>query len=334
MTVLITGGTGFVGSHCYIELIQAGHEVLVLDNFSNSKRETISRLKNITGNLPKVIEGDVRDTKLLEDIFRKNQIRSIIHAAGKKSVSESIANPVAYYSANIEGSRNLLESALKYNVENFLFSSSATVYGVPRYLPIDEKHPLSTTNPYGETKRVVEELLKSVDYVNNSLSVGILRYFNPIGAHKTGLIGETPNGIPNNLLPYIAQVAAGERPHVNVYGDDYNTPDGTGIRDYIHVVDLARAHSATLEHLMKHKRSVTLNLGTGRGYSVLEVIKAFELVSGKKIAIKITDRRLGDVAVCYTDATYAKKTINWSAEFDLNRMCEDHWRFQTYSSGI
>lgn len=328
-TILVTGGAGYIGSHLCVCLIEAGYDVVVLDNHSNSFPIVMERVETIAGRKPTHIQGDVRDKAVLEKIFARHDIKAIVHMAGLKAVGESVTKPLVYYANNVEGARVTLETALEHGVHNMLFSSSATVYGTPHYLPLDEKHPLQTTNPYGETKRVVDEMLSAVSRAVPVFNAGILRYFNPIGAHSSGLIGEDPRDTPNNLLPYVAQVAIGRREYVSVYGNDYDTPDGTGVRDYIHVMDLARAHVSALSYMLRAEETFTVNLGTGRGYSVLDVIEVFKTVSGQDIPYRTAPRRAGDVASCYTDASVAERLLGWRAQHDLTRMCEDHWRWQS-----
>lgn len=328
MSILLTGGAGYIGAHCCVSLLDAGHDVIVLDDFSNATPVVFDRIEAVTGKRPTVITGDIRDSEILDTLFTTHSIDAVIHMAGLKAVGESVQKPLLYYAVNVEGSRTLIAACLKHSVHHFIFSSSATVYGDPDYLPLDEAHTLRTASPYGETKRVVEDMLRAVTQANPDFNIGILRYFNPIGAHDSGLIGEDPQGYPNNLLPFVAQVAIGHRPHVNVYGDDYPTPDGTGVRDYIHVMDLARAHKKTLDYMQARSTSVTLNLGTGEGSSVLEVIEAFRVASGQPIPIKMAPKRAGDVPAYYTTPAKAKALIDWETRYDLAKMCEDHWRWQ------
>ena len=327
-TILVTGGTGYIGSHTAIELIEAGYEVILLDNFYNSSREVLNRIKTITGIQPRFYEVDVLDKKKLQEIFNSNKIDAVIHFAGYKAVGESVSIPLTYYQNNLTGSLNLYEAMQQFNCKCLVFSSSATVYGDPHVVPICEDFPLSTTNPYGATKLFNERILEDLCISDPQFSVMLLRYFNPIGAHKSGLLGETPNGIPNNLVPYIAQVAVGKRDYLRVWGDDYDTVDGTGVRDYIHVVDLAKGHIQALDYTMNHLGIEKINLGTGNGYSVLQVKDAFAKVSGKDIPFKIMERRVGDIASCYADTAKAKKLLHWEAKFGIDKMCEDTWRFQ------
>ncbi len=326
--ILVTGGAGFIGSHTTTELLNAGYRVVVLDNLVNSSRESLERVKKITGKSIKFYENDLLDMEALQNIFEKEDISSVIHFAGLKAVGESCEIPLAYFNNNITGTINLLMAMEKYNVKSLVFSSSATVYGKPASVPIREDFPLSVSNPYGRTKLIIEDMLRDIYKADKSWDIALLRYFNPIGAHESGEIGESPNGIPNNLLPYVAKVAAGELEVVNVFGDDYDTPDGTGVRDYIHVMDLAEGHIKALEKLSLHPGLVTYNLGTGKGYSVLELIHNFEKACGKEIPYKITDRRPGDIDICYADPGKAKKELGWEAKRDIDKMCEDAWRWQ------
>ncbi len=329
MAVLVTGGVGYIGSHTTIELIESGREVVIVDNLSNSNIIVLDRIEELTGIRPKFYEIDVQDKKNLEKVFEENTIDSVIHFAASKAVGESVEKPLEYYSNNLINTLVLLETMRKYDVKNFVFSSSATVYGDPDACPILEDFPLSATNPYGRTKLMIEDMLRDICKADKSLNVAILRYFNPVGAHKSGRIGEEPNGIPNNLMPYITKVAIGQLKELSVFGDDYNTPDGTGVRDYIHVVDLSIGHVKALDKLETNSGLVTYNLGTGNGYSVLDMVKAFEKASGRKIAYKIVDRRAGDIAMCYADATKAKNELGWEAKYKLDEMCEDSWRWQS-----
>lgn len=329
MAVLVTGGVGYIGSHTTIELIESGREVVIVDNLSNSNIIVLDRIEELTGIRPKFYEIDVQDRKRLEQVFEENTIDSVIHFAASKAVGESVEKPLEYYSNNLINTLVLLETMRKYDVKNFVFSSSATVYGDPHVCPILEDFPLSATNPYGRTKLMIEDMLRDICKVDKTLNVAILRYFNPVGAHNSGRIGEEPNGIPNNLMPYITKVAIGQLKELSVFGDDYNTPDGTGVRDYIHVVDLSIGHVKALDKLETNSGLVTYNLGTGNGYSVLDMVKAFEKASGRKIAYKIVDRRPGDIAMCYADATKAKNELGWEAKYKLDEMCEDSWRWQS-----
>jgi len=330
MSVLVSGGAGYIGSHTIVELLEAGYEVVSFDNLANSHEESNDRIRKITGKDFKFYKADMLDREALDKIFEENpEIDSVIHFAGLKAVGESVAKPIEYYHNNLTGTLNLCAAMKKYGVKVIVFSSSATVYGMPKTVPIREDFPLSTTNPYGETKLMIERMLKDMCVSDDKLSVSVLRYFNPIGAHKSGLIGEDPNGIPNNLLPYIAQVGIGKLKCLSVYGNDYPTPDGTGVRDYIHVVDLARAHLKALNEASGRVGIDYFNIGTGTGYSVLEVIKAYEQASGKTIAYKIVDRRPGDIAECYADPKKAYEVLGWKAEYGIETMCEDLARWQT-----
>ena len=326
--ILLTGGAGYIGSHTCIELINAGYSPVIADNFSNSKPEVLNRIREITGKEVPLYNIDVADKSALERVFGENEIGAVIHFAGYKAVGESVAKPLMYYRNNIDSTLALLEACEKHGVNNFVFSSSATVYGVPKTVPITEDMPTGCTNPYGRTKLMIEEILKDACTANGNLSVVLLRYFNPIGAHQSGRIGEDPNGIPNNLLPYITQVAAGRLQQLGVFGDDYDTPDGTGVRDYIHVVDLAKGHVKAIEYAQDHKGAEVFNLGTGKGYSVLDIVKAFEKANDLKIPYAIKPRRPGDIAQCYANPDKALKVLGWKAELDLNDMCRDSWRWQ------
>jgi UDP-glucose 4-epimerase len=328
MAILITGGAGYIGSHTCVELLNTGHEIIIVDNYSNSKPESLKRIKEISGKDFKFYEVDLLDRTSLEKIFEENQVNAVIHFAGLKAVGESVSMPMRYYHNNITGTLILCEVMDRYNVKNLVFSSSATVYGMPEKMPISEDFPLSTTNPYGTTKLMIEQILQDLYVADDSWSIALLRYFNPIGAHESGRIGEDPNGIPNNLMPYITQVAVGKLKELNVFGNDYPTTDGTGVRDYIHVVDLALGHLKALEKVMQSKGVEAYNLGTGTGYSVLELVSAFEVASGTKVPYKITARRPGDVAVCYADPSKAKKELGWKAERGIQEMCIDAWRWQ------
>ncbi|MDE6616647.1 MAG: UDP-glucose 4-epimerase GalE [Lachnospiraceae bacterium] len=333
--ILVTGGAGFIGSHTVVELLNAGYGVVVIDNLVNSSRESLERVKKITGKSVKFYEDDLLDMEALDNIFEKENISSVIHFAGLKAVGESCEIPLEYFNNNITGTINLLMAMKKYNVKSLVFSSSATVYGKPESVPIREDFPLSVSNPYGRTKLIIEDMLRDIYKADESWDIALLRYFNPIGAHESGEIGESPNGIPNNLLPYVAKVATGELEAVNVFGDDYDTPDGTGVRDYIHVADLAEGHIKALEKLSTHPGLVTYNLGTGKGYSVLDIIHNFEKACGKEIPYKITERRPGDIDMCYADPEKAKKELGWEAKRDIDKMCEDAWRWQSkYPKGL
>lgn len=336
MKILVTGGCGYIGSHTCCELLDNNYEVVIVDNLCNSKEDVIDSIKQITRKDVTFYKGDVCDVSLLEKIFSENDIEAVIHFAGLKAVGESVQKPLLYYRNNIDSTLSLLEVMSKFNCKKIVFSSSATVYGTPKTLPIKEDFPLSTTNPYGSTKLYIEGILKDLYVSDNEWSIAILRYFNPIGAHKSGLIGENPNGIPNNLMPYILKVATKELDILNVFGNDYDTKDGTGVRDYIHVVDLANGHIKALEKLkemkkdpnVKEKGVLIYNLGTGHGYSVLEVLQSFEKVVGKPIKYEIKDRRPGDIATCYADTKKAKEELGFVAERGIEEMCEDAWRWQ------
>ncbi|HOJ47780.1 MAG TPA: UDP-glucose 4-epimerase GalE [Bacillota bacterium] len=327
MSILVTGGTGYIGSHTSVELIKQGYDIVIADNLSNSKADVIDKIEKITGKRPAFYQVDILDRAGLENIFSAHNIDAIIHFAGKKAVGESVQQPLMYYHNNITGTINVLEAMLKFGCRKFVFSSSATVYGVPKTVPIKEDFPLSATNPYGSTKLYIEGILKDLYVANPSLSITLLRYFNPIGAHESGLIGDNPNGIPNNLMPYITRVAKGTLPYLNVFGNDYPTHDGTGVRDYIHVIDLARGHIKAIEHMDQPGVKV-YNLGTGKGYSVLDIVHAFEKVNGIKIPYQFTARRPGDVAECYADPTKAKEELGWTAEYGLEEMCRSAWNFE------
>lgn len=328
MLVLVTGGAGYIGSHTCVELLNANYEIIVVDNFSNSKMESLNRVKEITAKDFKFYEADITDKKAMEKIFSENKIDAVIHFAGLKAVGESVALPLKYYHNNITGTVVLCELCSQYNVKKIVFSSSATVYGSPERVPIDEESRLSTTNPYGRTKLMIEEILRDVYAADNKWSIALLRYFNPIGAHESGRIGEDPNGIPNNLLPFITQVAVGKLKELNVFGNDYSTHDGTGVRDYIHVVDLAIGHLKALDKVLNNEGVEAYNLGTGKGYSVLDIVKAFEKETKKTIAYKIVERRPGDIAQCYADPTKAKKELEWEATRGIEQMCKDSWNWQ------
>ena len=328
-TILVTGGAGYIGSHTVIQLIEAGFQVVILDNLCNSKREVIRRIETICGVRPEFIMGDVRDRELLRSVFNHHRVDAVIHFAGLKAVGESVAKPLSYYDNNVTGSIVLCEEMALAGVKTFVFSSSATVYGDPECVPITESSRLNATNPYGQSKLMVEEILRDLSHSDPTWRIALLRYFNPVGAHVSGLIGEDPSGIPNNLVPFIAQVAVGKRSHLNVFGNNYPTPDGTGIRDYIHVDDLARGHLAALHALNQQPGVLTVNLGTGRGYSVLEMIRAFQKASGKPIPYEVVERRPGDIATCYADPTLAKSLLGWQADLDMDRMCADTWRWQS-----
>ncbi|BCF97988.1 UDP-glucose 4-epimerase GalE [Paraburkholderia sp. PGU19] len=327
-TILVTGGAGFIGSHTCVELLNSDYDVVVIDNLVNSKRESIARVEKITGKKVAFYEADVRDEAILNTIFDKHPITGAIHFAALKAVGESVAKPLEYYRNNMDGLLVLLDVMRARNVKQFVFSSSATVYGVPKNSPIDETFPLSATNPYGQSKLIAEQILRDLEVSDPSWRIATLRYFNPVGAHESGLIGEDPGGVPNNLMPYVAQVAVGKLERLRVFGGDYDTSDGTGVRDYIHVVDLARGHIAALDALVKRDASFVVNLGTGQGYSVLEVVKAFEKASGKPVPYEIVARRPGDVAQCFANPAKALDVIGWQAQYGIERMCADHWRWQ------
>jgi len=330
MKILVAGGAGYIGMHTCVVLLDAGHDVIIIDSLVNSQKSNIDRIQRITNRDIPFVEADVRDRQLVSKVFETHSIDAIINFAGHKAVGESVAQPLDYYDNNLNCAIVLLDCMVKYNVKTFVFSSSATVYGDPVQLPIKEGARIAPQNPYGRTKQYIEALLLDLYASDDSWKIAILRYFNPVGAHPTGLIGEKPNGTPNNLMPYITQVAAGELEKLRVFGGDYDTPDGTGIRDYIHVMDLAKGHVNAVEKLdsMKAGKVLILNLGTGRGYSVLEVIKKFEQVSGQKIPYDIVERRAGDVASCYADPTLARKVLDWKSEFGIDEMCADAWNWQ------
>jgi UDP-glucose 4-epimerase len=331
MNILVTGGAGYIGSHTCLELLNAGYTVTVLDNYCNSKPESLNRVERITGKPIARVEADIRDGAALVRALQSSGATAVVHFAGLKAVGESVQQPLRYYDNNVVGTLRLLEAMAQCNVKTLVFSSSATVYGDPQRLPLTEDHPLSTTNPYGRTKLVIEDMLRDAFAGDASWRFGILRYFNPVGAHESGLIGEDPQGVPNNLLPFVAQVAVGRREHLNVWGNDYATPDGTGVRDYIHVVDLALGHLRALEALTRGGggKCLAVNLGTGVGYSVLDMVKAFEQASGKTIPYQVQPRRAGDIAACYAEPTLAKTLLGWQASRDLQTMCADAWRWQS-----
>ncbi len=329
MQILVTGGAGYIGSHTCLELLQAGYQVIVVDNLSNSKKESLRRVEVLTGKTIKFYEYDLQDRQSLDLIFQENDIDSVIHFAGLKAVGESVAKPLMYYKNNIVGTLVLCEIMAAYHVKNIVFSSSATVYGNPAQLPITEKFPLAATNPYGNSKLFIEYILQDLQTADNTWNIALLRYFNPVGAHASGQIGEDPNDIPNNLMPFIAQVAVGKRSELAVFGNDYSTPDGTGVRDYIHVVDLALGHIKAIEKLKTNPGVVIYNLGTGKGYSVLEMVQAFEKVSGRKVPYKIVARRPGDIAACYADPNKAKRELDWEAGMKIEEMCRDAWNWQS-----
>ncbi len=330
--ILITGGAGYIGSHTCVELLAAGYDLVVIDNFSNSKPDVLRRVEQISGRTLTFEEVDIRDRNALRDVFRHHAIDAVIHFAGLKAVGESVAQPLRYYDNNISGSIALFEVMAESGVKTLVFSSSATVYGDPHSVPIREDFPLSATNPYGRSKLMLEEILRDLSRSDETWHIALLRYFNPVGAHESGTIGEDPNGIPNNLMPYITQVAVGKLQQLSVFGDDYPTPDGTGVRDYIHVVDLARGHLAALRAIDAKSGVTTVNLGTGQGYSVLDVVRAFEKASGRPVPYRIVDRRPGDVAQCYADPALADQLLGWRAEKDLDAMCRDSWRWQEWAA--
>lgn len=329
MAILVTGGAGYIGSHTVLELLELGNEVIVVDNLSNSSKESLNRVESITGKSPIFYEQDLLDKVALEKVFSSHKIDSVIHFAGYKAVGESVQKPMMYYQNNLDSTLILCEVMKKFDVKNLVFSSSATVYGDPESVPITEESSLSATNPYGRTKLFIEYILKDLYTSDDSWNIALLRYFNPVGAHKSGLIGEDPNDIPNNLMPYVSQVAVGKLKQLSVFGDDYPTPDGTGVRDYIHVVDLALGHLKAIDKLRSAPGLVIYNLGTGKGTSVLDMIKAFENASGKTVDYKIGPRRSGDIATCYADPAKAEKELGWKAERGIKEMCEDAWKWQS-----
>ncbi|MDR4987004.1 UDP-glucose 4-epimerase GalE [Bacillus cereus] len=328
MTILITGGAGYIGSHTCIELLNNNYKIIVVDNLSNSSIESLNRVKEITGKQFEFYKENVLNREKMNDIFLRNNIEAVIHFAGFKAVGESVTIPITYYYNNIMSTVILCDVMQKHNVKKFIFSSSATVYGVPKTSPITEDFPLSATNPYGQTKLMIEQIMRDIAKADSEWSIALLRYFNPFGAHQSGRIGEDPNGIPNNLMPYVTQVAVGKLKELNIFGNDYPTIDGTGVRDYIHVVDLAKGHVKALEKVLVTKGIDAYNLGTGKGYSVLEMVKAFEKVSGQKIPYKIIERRPGDVAICFADVSKAKRELGWESKHGLEDMCVDSWRWQ------
>ncbi|OGC91556.1 MAG: UDP-glucose 4-epimerase GalE [candidate division Zixibacteria bacterium RBG_16_53_22] len=329
--ILITGGTGYIGSHTVVELMQAGYEVLIVDNCCNSKATVLDRIERIVGHRPGFVEADVRDREAMRALFAEHRFEAVVHFAGLKAVGESVTQPLRYYDNNIHGSLVLFEAMAAAGVKTLVFSSSATVYGDPHTVPIREDFPLSATNPYGRSKLMIEQMLGDVACSDAAWRIAILRYFNPVGAHESGLIGEDPHGIPNNLMPYIARVAAGDLDELSVFGNDYPTHDGTGVRDYIHVVDLARGHLAALKALKAGDGVLTVNLGTGQGYSVLDVVRAFEAACGRKVPYRIAGRRPGDIAACYADPSLAKTLLGWQAQYGIDEMCRDAWRWQSMS---
>lgn len=327
MSILVTGGMGYIGSHTVLEILNTRQEVIIVDNLYNSKIEVIDRIREITGKVPKFYEVNLLNQLELEEVFKNNKIEAVIHFAGLKAVGESVEKPIEYYHNNVTGTLILCEVMKKYGCKRLVFSSSATVYGMNNISPMREDMPLSTTNPYGATKLMIENILTDLYHADNEWRIILLRYFNPIGAHESGLIGENPRGIPNNLLPYVMKVAKGKLECLNVYGNDYDTPDGTGVRDYIHVVDLAKGHLCALEYIKNNEGIEAINLGTGKGYSVLEVVQAFEKATHKKVDYCVAPRRQGDVAICYANVTKAKKMLKWEAKRGIMEMCEDSWRF-------
>ncbi|MDB2074997.1 UDP-glucose 4-epimerase GalE [Clostridium paraputrificum] len=329
MSILVTGGAGYIGSHTSIELLQAGYDIVIVDNFCNSKPESLNRIEELTGKKSKFYEVDILDREGLNKVFDENNIEAVIHFAGLKAVGESVEKPIEYYENNISGTLVLCDVMRKHNVKKIVFSSSATVYGMNNKVPFSEDMPTaSATNPYGSTKLFIEQILSDIYVSDNEWSVALLRYFNPIGAHESGRIGEDPNGIPNNLMPYITQVAVGKRKELSVFGNDYDTHDGTGVRDYIHVVDLAKGHLKAVGKVLSSNGVEAYNLGTGIGYSVLDVVNSFEKASRQKVPYKIVERRAGDIATCYADATKALRELGWKAEKNLDDMCRDSWRWQ------
>ncbi len=327
--IFVTGGAGYIGTHTCVELLNAGHEVTVFDNFCNSQPQALERVERIAGRRLLLIEGDIRDQTALLAALRQSGASAVIHFAGLKAVGESVQNPLAYYDNNVVGTVRLLQAMAQCDLKTIVFSSSATVYGDPQRLPLTEDHPLSATNPYGQTKLVIENMLRDLHRADPAWHIGILRYFNPVGAHASGLIGENPQGVPNNLMPFVAQVAVGQREFLQVWGDDYATPDGTGVRDYIHVVDLALGHLKALERLGQGPQCLSVNLGTGVGYSVLEMVRAFEKASGRSVPYQVAARRAGDIAACYADPALAFAQLGWRAERALQDMCDDAWRWQS-----
>jgi UDP-glucose 4-epimerase len=328
-TILVTGASGFIGSHTCVELLQGGFDVVAVDNLANSSRKAMERVEQIAGRSLPFRQADIRDRAALDAVLKEFRIDAVIHFAGLKAVGESVEQPLMYFENNVGGTVTLLQALAAANVKAFVFSSSATVYGDPETLPLVESARLSVTNPYGRTKLMVEQILADLERSDPSWRIGVLRYFNPVGAHESGLIGEDPRGIPNNLMPFIAQVAVGRREKLSVFGNDYPTPDGTGVRDYIHVVDLAKGHVAALNRLFAHEGGFTVNLGTGQGYSVLEAVKAFEQASGRPVPYQVVPRRPGDIASCYASPVLAKELLGWQAEKGLAEMCRDHWRWQS-----
>jgi len=332
--ILVTGGTGYIGSHTVVELMEAGHDVFIVDNYCNSKPSVLERIARIVGRHPGFQELDIRNQDALHALFLKHHFNTVIHFAGLKAVGESVSNPLKYYDNNVAGSLALFETMVKFGVYNLVFSSSATVYGDPHTVPIQEDFPLSATNPYGRSKLMIEDILRDIGKSDPRWHIALLRYFNPVGAHASGLIGEDPNGTPNNLMPYLTQVAAHRLSELSIFGDDYLTPDGTGVRDYIHVVDLALGHVAAMDYLASHAGVLTVNLGTGIGYSVLEMVNTFAKVSGQPVPYKVVARRLGDVAQCYADTRLAHDLIGWDAKRNIAQMCADAWHWQEKTSEV
>ncbi|MFK3987028.1 UDP-glucose 4-epimerase GalE [Exiguobacterium mexicanum] len=328
-TILVTGGAGYIGTHTVLQLLETGHDVIVVDNLSNSRREALERVEALTGKSVTFYLGDILDRELLEQIFLTHTIDAVIHFAGLKAVGESVSEPLRYYENNVVGTTILLEVMNAFDVKRIVFSSSATVYGMPERTPIDESFPLSATNPYGRTKLMIEDIMRDLAVADPSWSIALLRYFNPIGAHESGRIGEDPFDVPNNLMPYITQVAVGRLNELNVFGDDYDTLDGTGVRDYIHVVDLADGHLKALDYVMDHTGAEAFNLGTGTGYSVLDLVHAFEAESGKAVPYQVTPRRPGDIAMCFADPSKSKRVLGWEAKHDIRAMCRDAWNWQS-----
>ena len=329
MSILVTGGAGYIGSHTVILLIEAGYEIIIFDNFCNASKESITRVEKIVDQKITIVEGDVRNADDLHGVFNTHNIEAVIHFAGLKAVGESVEKPLKYYDNNVNGTAVLCQVMAEHGCRSIVFSSSATVYGDPHTTPILESFPLSATNPYGRSKLFVEEILRDLYISDNEWKIILLRYFNPVGAHKSGTIGEDPNGIPNNLMPFIAQTAVGKRASLSVFGGDYDTPDGTGVRDYIHVMDLADGHVKALDKIANISEVMTVNLGTGNGYSVLDMIKAFEQASDKKVPYQIVERRAGDIAKCFADPSYAKEVLGWEAKQSIKEMCEDSWKWQS-----
>lgn len=327
-TILVTGGAGYIGSHTCVELLASGYDVVIVDNLSNSQREAVTRIERVAGRAPVFVQGDVCSAALMEDVFARHRIDGVIHFAALKSVGESVREPLRYYSNNLGSLVTLLATMARHDVRDLVFSSSATVYGNPSTVPVDETFPLSTTNPYGQTKLMAEQMIADTVAADPRWRCAVLRYFNPVGAHESGLLGEDPGGVPNNLMPFVAQVAVGKQACLKVFGGDWPTPDGTGVRDYLHVVDLARGHLSALTGLRTHGAGFTVNLGTGQGHSVLDVVRAFEVASGREVPYEIVGRRTGDIATCYANPAKAQTLLGWRAQYDLARMCADHWRWQ------